>query len=256
MPVPRLRHAAVWLQEHVLPWAVFLGVWQGLALLFPVPSAARVLSLAAADTLDPRISSALAGSLSRMTIGFAMVVVLGVPLGFVIGRVRLLGNILGTLASALNAMPGAAWVPLAIFIFGLNEKAVIFTIVLGATGIVMQSTSTGVREVPKIILHAARTMGAKDWKIFWHVILPAATPRILDGLRLAWAFGWRALMAGELLISTVHGMGQLISEVSKQRDIEQLLAYMVIIALIGMVVDNLFFNRLLGDRIRRRWGTA
>ena len=212
--------------------------------------------MAAADALDPRISSALAGSLSRMGIGFSIVILLGVPMGLLIGRIQLLGSLLSTLASALNAMPGAAWVPLAIFLFGLNQKAVIFTIVLGATGIVMQSTSSGVREVPKIILRAARTMGADGWNIFQYVILPAATPRILDGLRLAWAFGWRALMAGELLINTVHGMGQLISEVSKQRNIEQLLAYMVIIALVGMAVDNLVFNRFLGDRIRRRWGTA
>ena len=256
MPALLLRKIITWSQEHLLPWALFLGIWQGLSLLFPVPSAVKVLGLALADTSSPRIASALAGSLSRMVIGFSMVVALGVPLGLLIGRIRLLDNLLGTLASALNAMPGAAWVPLAIFLFGLNQKAVIFTIVLGATGIVMQSTSAGVREVPTIILQAARTMGAKGWKIFWYTILPAATPRVLEGLRLAWAFGWRALMAGELLITTVNGMGRLISEVSKQRDMEQLLAYMVIIALIGMTVDNLIFNRLLGDRIRRRWGTA
>lgn len=251
-----LRRSAAWAQKSLLPWAVFLGVWQGLSWALPVPSAARILTLAAADLWDPRIASALAGSLGRMGIGFAVVTVLGISLGLLIGRIRLLGSVLGTLASALNAMPGAAWVPLAIFLFGLSQRAVIFTIILGATGIVMQNTCSGIQGVPTLFLRAARTMGARGMKIFWYVIVPAAAPRILDGLRLAWAFGWRALMAGELLISTVHGMGQLISEVSKQRDMEQLLAYMVIIALVGMMVEGILFNRLLGDRIRARWGSA
>jgi len=156
----------------------------------------------------------------------------------------------------LNAMPGAAWVPLAIFLFGLNQRAVIFTIVLGATGIVMLSTSMGIKGVPPLIVRAARTMGARGMKIFWHVMVPAALPRIVDGLRLAWAFGWRALMAGELLISSVKGLGQVLNRVAKQGDIVQLLAYMAVIALIGLVVDGIVFNRLIGDRIRARWGTA
>ena len=132
----------------------------------------------------------------------------------------------------------------------------IFTILLGATGIVMVNTSFGVRDVPPLVLRAAQTMGAKGAKIFWHVIVPSAIPRIVDGLRLAWAFGWRALMAGELLVGSIRGMGQLINAVAKQRQIEQLLAFMVVIMLIGIFVDGVVFNRLIGNRLRARWGTS
>ncbi len=257
MPESGSAHgAARWGREHLLPWLLFLAAWEFVAWLTALPSALRILWVAWSNFTDPEIVAALAGSLARMAVGFVAAGLLGVGLGLFIGRYRAMDNILGTLASALNAMPGAAWVPLAIFLFGLNQRAVIFTIVLGATGIVMLSTSMGIKGVPPLIVRAARTMGARGMKIFWHVMVPAALPRIVDGLRLAWAFGWRALMAGELLISSVKGLGQVLNRVAKQGDIVQLLAYMAVIALIGLVVDGIVFNRLIGDRIRARWGTA
>ena len=248
--------AARWARGHLLPWAVFLAAWEALSRISPVPSGFRVLGLIWANMTDAGFVSALASSLGRMAIGFTAVIFFGIGLGMLLGRYRAIDNIFGTLASALNAMPGAAWVPLAVFLFGLNQKAVIFTIILGATGIVMLNTSFGIKDVPPLLVRAARTMGADGTKLFWHVIVPASTPRIIDGLRLAWAFGWRALMAGELLVGSVRGMGQLLNQVSKEGNIEQLLAYMGILALIGMAVDGILFNRLLGGRIRARWGTT
>ncbi len=198
---------------------------------------------------------AILGSLRRMALGYAVVCFVGIGVGLLVGRFRLLDDLLGQVAVAIHAMPGAAWVPLAILLFGLTEAAVIFTIVLGASGIVMVHTSAGIRDVPPLILRAARVMGAQGTKMFWHVVVPAAIPRIVDGLRLAWAFGWRALMAGELLVSSVHGMGQLLSEVAKRQEMQQLLAFMLIIAAIGMAVDGLIFRKMEGS-VRTRWGTA
>ena len=190
-----------------------------------------------------------------MVIGYSSVVLIGISTGLTLGRFRVMDDLLGTLAVVINAMPGAAWVPFAIALFGLGEPAIIFTIVLGATGIVIINTSAGIKDVPLLILQASRTMGARGAKQFWHVIIPAATPRIVDGLRLAWAFGWRALMAGELLVASVRGMGQFLSAAAKQRRMEELIAYMVIIAMIGVIVDGFVFRRLERS-IRLRWGTA
>ncbi len=246
-----------WDWKRRLPWLWLIGGWMIVALLWPkVPSPIQIFSLVVQDLADRSFLTALAGSMFRMAVGYTAVCVIGVNAGLLLGRFRWLDDLLGTLVSALNAMPGAAWVPLAIVLFGPNQAAVIFTILLGATGIVVVNTSFGVRDVPPLILRAAQTMGAKGTKIFWHVIVPAATPRIVDGLRLAWAFGWRALMAGELLISSIRGMGQLINQVAHQRNTKQLLAFMVIIALIGMFVDGVIFNRLIGNRLRTRWGAA
>jgi len=106
-----------------------------------------------------------------------------------------------------------------------------------------------------LLLRAARTMGARGTKIFWHVVVPSAVPRIVDGLRLAWAFGWRALMAGELMIGSLKGMGKILSRVAKQRDLHEILAFMVIIAVVSMVIDRLLFRRM--ERlVKTRWGTA
>jgi len=209
----------------------------------------------AANLTDPEILSSLGWSLLRMAVGFLGVFVLGIGTGLLLGKFRLLDEIFGAAAMALHAMPGAAWVPLAILLFGLTQWAVIFTVLLGATGIVMVSTSTGIKEVPPLLLRAARTMGARGTKIFWHVVVPSAVPRIVDGLRLAWAFGWRALMAGELMIGSLKGMGQILSRVAKQRDLHEILAFMVIIAVVSMVIDHLLFRRM--ERlVKTRWGTA
>jgi NitT/TauT family transport system permease protein len=204
------------------------------------------------DFQDASFREALWGSARRMAIGYALVMVVGITGGLILGRFPLVDQLLGSLAVALHAIPGAAWVPLAIIWFGMTEQAVIFTILLGAVGIVMVSTDAGVREVPPLIRRAARTMGARGVKYFWFVVVPAAIPKIVDGLRLAWAFGWRALMAGELLTS-VSGLGQRLNQVAKAGQLDQLLALMLLIALIGIAIDGLVFKRL-EHAVRVRWG--
>lgn len=243
----------IWLRGLTL-WLLAIGLWEALSKVSPwVPSAVGIGRLVAADLTDPQILLALGRSLFRMAVGFSAVFLLGIGVGLLLGRFRLLDEIFGTVAMALHAMPGAAWVPLAILLFGLTQWAVIFTVLLGATGIVMANTSTGVKEVPVLLLHAARTMGARGAKIFWYVVVPSAIPRIVDGLRLAWAFGWRALMAGELMIGSLKGMGEILSRVAKERDLHQLLAFMTIIAVISLAVDHLIFRRL-ETAVRTRWG--
>ena len=237
-------------------WLLVLAVWETLSRVSPwIPSAVGILQRVAANLTDTEILSSLGRSLLRMAVGFLGVFVFGIGTGLLLGKFRLLDEIFGTAAMALHAMPGAAWVPLAILLFGLTQWAVIFTVLLGATGIVMVTTSTGIKEVPPLLLRAARTMGARGTKIFWHVVVPSAVPRIVDGLRLAWAFGWRALMAGELMIGSLKGMGEILSRVAKRRDLHEILAFMVIIAVVSMVIDHLLFRRM--ERlVKTRWGTA
>lgn len=237
-------------------WLLVLAVWETLSRVSPwIPSAVGILQRVAANLTDTEILSSLGRSLLRMAVGFLGVFVLGIGTGLLLGKFRLLDEIFGTAAMALHAMPGAAWVPLAVLLFGLTQWAVIFTVLLGATGIVMVSTSAGIKEVPPLLLRAARTMGARGTKIFWHVVVPSAVPRIVDGLRLAWAFGWRALMAGELMIGSLKGMGEILSRVAKQRDLHEILAFMVIIAVVSVAIDHLLFRRM--ERlVKTRWGTA
>jgi len=235
---------------------LLLGVsWQGVSLLFAGwPSPLEVGRVLWVNVHDPSFREALVGSVRRMAIGYLLVMTIGIGGGLVLGRFPLVDQLLGSLAVALHAIPGAAWVPLATLWFGMTEQAVIFTILLGAVGIVMVSTDTGIRQVPPFIGRAARTMGARGVRYFWFVVVPAAIPKIVDGLRLAWAFGWRALMAGELLTS-VSGLGQRLNRVAKEGQVDQLLALMLLIAAIGIAIDGLIFKRL-EHAVRVRWGLA
>jgi NitT/TauT family transport system permease protein len=233
--------------------SVLLALWQATSwVAADWPSPGRVGSVLWRNLQDPGFQAALWGSGRRMIIGYLLVMAVGIGGGMVLGRVPLVDQVLGSVAVAIHAIPGAAWVPLAIIWFGMTERAVIFTILLGAAGIVMVSTDTGIRDVPPLIARASRTMGARGLKYFWFVVVPAAIPKMVDGLRLAWAFGWRALMAGELLTS-VSGLGQRLNQVAKAQQLDQLLALMLLIALIGIGIDGLIFKRL-EHAVRLRWG--
>lgn len=250
----RLPHGYTFLR----PWlalGLLLGLWQAIswaAAGWPGPG--HIGRILVENFQDPSFRAALRGSAFRMTIGYLLVMLIGVTGGLILGRFPLVDQLLGSLAVALHAIPGAAWVPLSIMWFGMTEKAVIFTILLGAAGIVVVNTDTGIREVPPFVTRAARTLGATGIRYFWFVVVPAATPKIVDGLRLAWAFGWRALMAGELLTS-VSGLGQRLNQAAKAGQVDQLLALMLLIALIGIGVDGLIFKRL-EHAVRVRWGLA
>ena len=235
--------------------ALLYVLWEATAFVFHGwPSPRAVFTVLVDNFHQPTFRAALIGSARRMAVGYVLVMLLGVGGGIVLGRVPLIDQIMGSFAVAIHAIPGAAWVPLAIVWFGMTERAVIFTILLGAAGIVMVNTDTGIREVPPLIARASRTLGARGWRYFWFVVVPAAIPKIVDGLRLAWAFGWRALMAGELLTS-VNGLGQLLNQVAKSGRLDQLLAIMLLIACIGIAVDWLIFKRL-EHAVRVRWGLA
>ncbi len=196
----------------------------------------------------------IALSLKRMLIGYCWVVLIGITLGLIFGRSNLLHRTFGTLVVALQSLPGIVWVPVATYFFGLTETAVIFTIVLGGTGIVIVNTDSGVRQVSPIFVHAGRVMGARGINLFWYVIVPAAIPKILDGLRLAWAFGWRALMAGELIIS-VGGFGRRINNVVASHNASDLIILITTIGIIGFVVDGLIFKHIERN-IQKKWGLA
>jgi len=241
--------------KPVLAALVLIALWQLTSWIFSGwPSPWQVGTTLWDNFKQPVFQEALLGSGRRMLVGYVLVTVLGVFSGVLLGRLPLLDQLLSSFAVAVHAIPEAAWVPLAILWFGMTEKAVIFTILLGSLGIVMVNTDTGVRQVPPLIARAARTMGARGLNYFVFVVIPAAVPKIVDGLRLAWAFGWRALMAGELLTS-VNGLGGLLNQVAKNQQLDQLLAIMLLIAIIGIGVDALIFKRL-EHAVHVRWGLA
>ncbi len=193
-------------------------------------------------------------SLKRIVVGYGISVLIGMLLGIVIGSVKLLDETLGSLIQGLQALPSICWLPLAIIWFGLSEGAILFVVIMGAILAVAIATDSGIKNVSPLYIRAARNMGVNGAKLYARVILPAALPSIVTGMKLGWSFAWRALMAGELLFVGL-GLGHLLMVGRDLNDMSQVVAVMLIIIAIGMVTDRLVFARL-ENRIRARWGLA
>jgi NitT/TauT family transport system permease protein len=152
-------------------------------------------------------------------------------------------------------MPSIAWFPLAILLFQLSEQAILFVILLGAAPAIANGLLHGIDHIPPLLLRAGTVLGATGLARYRHVVLPAALPGFVGGMKQGWAFAWRSLMAGELLVIIAQrpSLGVRLQFAREFSDAEGLLALMLVVLLIGVVVDELGFGRLEA-LIRRRWG--
>jgi NitT/TauT family transport system permease protein len=181
-------------------------------------------------------------TMARAVVGFAIAVVVGLVLGLAVARSRVLRSAVGSLITGLQTMPSIAWYPLAILLFKLSEGAILFVILIGAVPSIANGVVNGVDYVPPLLKKAGRSLGASGLSLYRHVILPASVPSIVAGLKQGWAFSWRSLMAGELLVA-ISGRPSLGLELSNAREFSEpdtLIAYMVTILTIGLVVDAVF----------------
>jgi NitT/TauT family transport system permease protein len=203
--------------------------------------------------MDGSIPRGVITSMRRLVVGYAMSLVGGVGLGLMLARSVILRESIGTVVSGLQALPSICWLPLALLWFGLSETAILFVVVMGSLLSITIATEAGVRNVPPLYLRAARTMGARGMTLYLRVILPAALPSIISGMRLGWTFAWRSLMAGELLFVS-GGLGQLLATGRELGDMARVLAVMVAIVTLGLMTEAFFFQRL-DARVREVWGT-
>lgn len=240
---------------------VFVGIlfliWEGLFRLniwpdFLFPSPASIFMNLTAGFADGSYLLGIAISLKRIAFGFGISLVLGVILGLLCSRIPALDETVGTIMLGFQSLPSICWFPLALLWVGLNERAILFVTIAGALFSIAIGTDGGVKGIPPIYLRAARTMGAKGIKLYTRVILPAALPSILAGMRQGWSFAWRSLMAGELL-SVNLGLGHLLMIGRELNDVSQVMAVVLLILAIGLLVDRLIFFRI-ETSVRRRWG--
>jgi NitT/TauT family transport system permease protein len=159
---------------------------------------------------------------------------------------------LGTLVLGLQALPSVCWLPLAVLWFGLSEAAILFVVIAGSLLSITVATEAGVRNVPPLFVRAARTMGARALTLYARVVLPAALPGIITGMKLGWTFAWRSLLAGEL-IYVAGGLGQLLKVGQDTNDMARVIAVMAVIVVLGLTIEGLVFGRL-ERRVRERWG--
>jgi NitT/TauT family transport system permease protein len=201
---------------------------------------------------DGSLPRAVGTSALRLAFGYALSLVLGVPLGVALARSRLVKETLGPLVLGLGSVPSICWLPVAILWFGLSETAIQVVVVLGAVLPIAAATENAVRHVPPQIEKAARTMGARGLRLMLTVTLPAALPGILGGAKLGWTFALRSLMAGELLFVS-GGLGQLLETGRDLGDTALVLAVVVAIVLLGRLSEVALFARAERE-IARRWG--
>ncbi len=239
--------------------AVFLLLWQIPVWLdykpFVIKGPSEVLGDLWVLLKDGVIADAAWNTLKRVAVGFAVSIVLGVAVGAMVSSSKIVRSAIGSMISGVQTMPSIAWFPLAIAIFGRTEGAIRFVIVLGAAPAIANGLITGVDQVPPLLLRAGRMLGAGGVKSYRHVILPATLPSFVGGLKQGWAFAWRSLLAGELLVIIARkpSVGNLLSQYRELSKYSEMMAMMIVIFTIGLVVDALFFSTV--DRaIRRRWG--
>lgn len=201
---------------------------------------------------DGRLGEAILRSLGRLARGYGVSVLIGVPLGVAMGRLRWVRNVVRPLVMGLQALPSICWLPLALLWFGLTDMSILFVVVMGSVLAVAIAVEDGVLSVDPLLLRVASTYGVRGARFYWGVLLPAALPGIVTGLKLGWSFAWRALMAGELLYVS-GGLGQLLMMGRELMEISQVMAVMVTIILVGITIDRLVFQTV-ELRVRRRWG--
>jgi NitT/TauT family transport system permease protein len=203
---------------------------------------------------DGSLLIATAASMRRILIGFGASLVLGILLGWFIARSPVVEDTLGRLVLSLQTVPSIAWLPLALLWFGLDEKAILFVVLLGATLPITISVESGIRGIPLNQLRVARMMGTQPVQMLRWVTIPACIPALTVGMRNAWAFAWRSLMAGELLVATV-GLGQVLTLARDLNDMARVFAVIFIIGVLGYAIDQGFFRRLEAH-VAARWDVA
>jgi NitT/TauT family transport system permease protein len=232
-----------------------LSIWDRGAALFPPPAGAvrSMVGLLAEGKLHRYVLA----SLVRVVCGFGAAVVLGVPLGLLMGWFLRVRQALNPIMQVLRPISPIAWIPVAILWFGIGELAPIFLIFLASIFPITVSAAAAVRNIQPVYLRAARNFGLGRLQLFSKVILPATFPQIITGVRIALGVAWLVVVAAEMIVSDVKvgGLGYMINDGRAQgTGYGQVVAGMVLIGLVGLVLDLLVRQLEKYDEIR--WAYA
>lgn len=197
---------------------------------------------------------ALGASFLRIAAGFAIAAAAGTAIGLLLAGSRAAREVFGPVAVGVQALPSICWLPLAVLWFGLSESAILFVVVLGSLFSVALGVRDGITQLPPLFRRVGQTFGLTRWQQITRITLPGALPAILSGLKQGWSFGWRSLMAGELIYVT-RGLGKSLLIGRELNDVNQVCAVMVLIVGFGVLVDRLAFG-VVEKRVLARRGLA
>jgi NitT/TauT family transport system permease protein len=250
----RLVSLALWVTIFGL-WEVAYRVIGWKPWIFPAPShmGEAIVALLGAGS-HFALPAALLVSGGRLVLGFALSTVLGLFIGLALWRWRPLDDAIGGPLLGLQTLPSVCWVPLAVLAFGLNETGILFVLVMGSAFALALAFRDGMRTIPPIYAKAGAMMGARGWRLYRYVILPASTPALVSSLRQGFSFSWRSLMGAELIFMVQgQGVGYLLHQGREFADVAQVVSIMLVMIAIGMAFDRLTFAPL-ERRIYARFG--
>ncbi|MBV4419435.1 ABC transporter permease subunit [Clostridium tyrobutyricum] len=228
----------IWEMVYKLNVDIF-KIWKPYTFPSPIAVAKTLITLISNNTLG----IAIVVSLRRLVIGYFISLVIGVAIGLLIVKYKYIDENFSSLILGMQTLPSLCWLPFAILWCGLNEKAILFVITIGSTFAIAIATESGIKNVNPLYMKAARTMGAKGWKLYLNVVIPAAMPAVITGMKQGWSFAWRALMSGEMLSAT-QGLGQVLMVGRNIADISQVMAVMIVILILGLLFDKFIFEKL------------
>jgi NitT/TauT family transport system permease protein len=238
--------------------AAFIGIWQLVYLLgiwpqVSMPSPAMVAESFAGLLQDFTLIKSIGMTMYRLVIGFTISIIIGISVGLAMVKFQGFGKTMSSFAVGLQSFPSVAWVPFAILLIGLNDFGILFVVIMSSVFSVMMSTYSGIRNIPPLYIQASRNMGAKGFSLFRYVMIPAATPSLLVGIKQAWSFAWHALIGAEILIAASVGLGHILLVGREFQLMDQIIASMISIFAIGLLFDRIMFSKL-EDKVRDRWG--
>jgi NitT/TauT family transport system permease protein len=248
----------------VLPPIVVLvgiaAVWQALwaAAFWPeykLPAPAAVWDQVWTRVLDGQIFEFLWTSVHRAVIGFVIAVLVAIPLGLLIANFSLVRRGIGPIVSGLQSLPSVAWVPAAVLWFGLTDASIYFVVLLGAVPSIANGLVSGMDQIPPILPRVGKVLGAGRLASARHILLPAALPGFLAGLKQGWAFSWRSLMAAELIATSPQlgaGLGQFLHNGMSLSDMSMVMAAIILILFVGIGIELLVFRPLERAVLRAR----
>src|SRR5450755_3961261 len=250
---------ALW--PKVLAIAIVVGLWQLVYALKVkphdiLPGPGQVLPALWDQLGHGQLWQAIGTTLRRAVIGFALALVIGSLVGLIVARVPPVRAAVGSMITGLQTIPSVVWIPFAIILFGNNTTAILFMVIITAAPSIANGLIAGVDLTPPLLMRAGRTMGLRRFALYRDLIMPAALPPFVAGLKQGWAFAWHGLFAGELLVIVANSpsIGTLLSSDQDQSDMTGVISLMIVILVLGIAVDMLF--NVLNESIRRRRGLA
>ncbi len=253
--VRRRREIAARIAAPLLGLLVFLTIWFAVSQMGSIPGPAKTWEAAKVVFSDPfykngpndqGIGWKIGGSLSRVAMGFGLAALIGIPLGFIIGRFLFMRNMAEPVISLLRPVSPLAWLPIGLLVFKGADPAAIWTIFISSIWPMVINTAVGVQRIPQDYLNVARVLNLSEWKVFSKILFPAVLPYMLTGVRLAIGVAWLVIVAAEMLTGGV-GLGFWVWDEWNNLKVENIIIAIFVIGIIGLLLE---YSLLL---IAKRW---